>query len=291
MDLSTPAVEISRLVKRYGAIAAVDHLDLAVPSREILALLGPNGAGKSTVAEMMLGLTTPDSGTVSVFGQTARDAVRQGLIGGMLQNGVLLPDSTVLRVLRTMHGLHARPLALDEVIERADLHDILKSSTNRLSGGQAQRVRFALAIMADPRLLLLDEPTVGMDPDARRRFWATMDHFIADGRTVVFATHYLDEADAYAGRIVVMDEGRIVADGTGAAIKSQVGGRQVSFKGDDRDYSALPGVVSTESHGRQHHLRCSDSDAALRALVGYGDVTDIEVTAPRLEDAFLDLVA
>lgn len=162
---------------------------------------------------MVLGLVKPDAGQALVFGATPTDAMRTGTVGAMLQNGTLLWDTPVKSLLAMMHGLHAHPLPVDEVIERADLRDILRTSTSKLSGGQAQRVRFALAIMADPRLLILDEPTVGMDVDARRRFWRTMGDLTSDGRTIVFATHYLDEADEFADRIVVLNHGRVVADG------------------------------------------------------------------------------
>ncbi|MDN5571305.1 MAG: ABC transporter ATP-binding protein [Propionibacteriaceae bacterium] len=288
---NTPAIALTGLTKRYGSLTAVDALDLEVPAGQILALLGPNGAGKSTATEMILGLVTPGAGEVRVNGSAPVDAVRRGEIGAMLQNGSLLADTSVSALLRLMHGLHAHPLPLAEVIERADLASILKSNVGKLSGGQAQRLRFGLAIMGDPRLLILDEPTVGMDVDARRRFWTIMEDLTTGGRTVVFATHYLDEADEFADRIVVLNAGRIVADGSGSQIKAVVGGRQVRFAGPDRDWSALPGVVSARDEAGGWLLTCADSDAALRALVGIAGVRDIEVTAPRLEDAFLELVA
>lgn len=287
---TAPAITASGLTKRYGPLTAVDALDLTVPTGQILAFLGPNGAGKSTTTEMVLGLTRPDAGSVEVFGADPVTAMRGGDVGAMLQNGTLLADTNVRSLIRLMHGLHTHPLPLDEVIERADLSPILKTSTNKLSGGQAQRVRFALAIMPDPRLLILDEPTVGMDVDARRRFWSTMDDLTLDDRTVVFATHYLGEADEFADRIVVINDGRIVADGTGAAIKAVVGGRRVSFTGPARDYAALPGVVSVDRQGDRVLLVCSESDATLRALLTDDGVRDVEVTAPSLEDAFLELV-
>lgn len=288
----TPALAVaaSGLTKRFGAQTAVDALDLEIPAGQILALLGPNGAGKSTTTEMILGLTSPDAGALSVFGADPVTAVRRGEVGAMLQNGALL-DTSVRSLVHTVHDLHVHPLPLAEVIERANLGSLLAKNSTKLSGGEAQRVRFALAIMADPRLLILDEPTVGMDPDARRHFWASMDDLTEDGRTVIFATHYLEEADAFADRIVVLNDGRIVADGTGAEIKSIVGGRRVTFTGPDRDYAGLPGVRTAGRDGARFELICSDSDATLRALLTDADVTGVEVTAPKLEDAFLELVA
>ncbi|MFT4226592.1 ATP-binding cassette domain-containing protein [Micropruina sp.] len=285
------AITLTGLTKTYGTLTAVDALDLAVRAGQIMALLGPNGAGKSTTTEMVLGLTKPDAGTVEVFGADPISAMRRGDVGAMLQNGVLLWDVPVRRLLTLMHGLYAHPLPLDDVIERADLTSILKSNTNKLSGGQAQRVRFALAMMADPGLLILDEPTVGMDVDARRAFWATMDTLTAEGRTVVFATHYLDEADEFADRIVVLNDGRIVADGTGSQIKAVVGGRRIGFTGPARDYAGLPGVAAQEQRGARIVLTSTDSDATLRALLADDAVRDVEVSAPSLEDAFVSLVS
>lgn len=291
--MTTAAIQLTGLTKTYGTLTAVDRLDLDVPAGQILALLGPNGAGKSTATEMVLGLTKPDAGTVRVFGLDPVAAVRAGHTGAMLQNGALLADTTVDRLLRMMHGLHVAPLPLGDVIEMADVGKFLRTSTSKLSGGQAQRVRFAMAIMADPRMVLLDEPTVGLDVDARRRFWQVMDGLTDQGRTVVFATHYLDEADEFADRIVVLDQGRVVADGAGAEIKRRVGGRLISFTGPDRDWTALAAVVGAERDGDRVTLNTSDSDATLRALFtgpDGGTVTDVEVTSPRLEDAFLTLV-
>ncbi|NLT31187.1 MAG: ABC transporter ATP-binding protein [Propionibacterium sp.] len=287
----TPAITITGLTKRFGDLVAVDNLDLHVPAGQILALLGPNGAGKSTTTEAVIGLTPVETGRIEVFGSAPVAAVRRGDTGAMLQNGTLLAETSVRNLLRLMHGLHVHPLPLDEVIERAELGPILRSGVGKLSGGQAQRVRFALAIMGDPRLLILDEPTVGMDVDARRRFWNTMDDLADGGRTIMFATHYLEEADAFADRIVVMNAGRIVADGTGAEIKSIVGGRHIRFTGPDRDWSDLPGVVSAVRENGGWVLNCADSDAALRALVGHDEVRDIDITSPSLEDAFIELVA
>lgn len=285
------AITLTGLTKTYGTLTAVDALDLTVPAGQIMALLGPNGAGKSTTTEMVLGLTKPDAGSVAVFGADPITAMRRGDVGAMLQNGVLLWDVPVRRLLTLMHGLYAHPLPLDEVVERADLGPILRSNTNKLSGGEAQRVRFALAMMTDPRLLILDEPTVGMDVDARRTFWATMDTLTAEGRTVVFATHYLDEADEFADRIVVLNAGRIAADGTGSEIKAVVGGRRIGFAGPARDYAGLPGVVAQEHRGARIVLTSTNSDATLRALLTDPSVRDVEVSAPSLEDAFLSLVS
>ena len=292
-DPHPPAIQLEGVHKAYGTVRAVDGLDLAIAPGEIVAVLGPNGAGKSTTTEMITGLTDPDRGRVTVFGRAPRTAVRQGLVGVMLQAGALLHEATVNDVLRMMHGLHAHPLPLAEVVARADLGTFLKTRTEKLSGGQAQRLRYALAIMADPQLLILDEPTVGMDVEIRRAFWASMRDFIAGGRTVVFTTHYLDEADAEADRIVVLARGRVIADGTPSMIKSRVADRTITLA--ERgvslpDLLTLPAVVSGECSGGRLLLRTTDSDTTLRTLIAqHLAATDIEVVSATLEDAFLTL--
>ncbi len=293
---STPdAIQIRGLSKSYRTVRALRDLDLTVAPGEIVAILGPNGAGKSTTNEMILGLAEPDAGSVSVFGLTPSQAVRRGRVGAMLQNGALLYDASVKDLLRLMYGLQAHPLPMREIIERADLGSFLATKTEKLSGGQAQRLRYALAIMPDPDLLILDEPTVAMDVEIRRAFWESMRDFTAVGRTVLFATHYLDEADAVADRIVVLAQGRVVADGTGAMIKAQVAGRTIGVAEDSVDHrlvAALAGVVKIETVGARLLIHATDSDAVLRALLGQCPrVRDIEVNSAKLEDAFLALTA
>jgi ABC-2 type transport system ATP-binding protein len=290
---AVPAIALEGLHKTYGPVRAVDGLDLTIAAGEIVAVLGPNGAGKSTTTEMITGLTDPDRGRVEVFGRPPRTAVRDGLVGVMLQGGALLHEATVKDVLALMHGLHAHPLALDEVIERADLSTFLKTKTEKLSGGQAQRLRYALAIMADPQLLILDEPTVGMDVEIRRAFWASMREFISGGRTVLFATHYLDEADAEADRIVVLARGRLIADGTPSMIKSRVADRTITLSEQGVDLAALrllPAVITADTAGGRVLLRTTDSDATLRALIAaHPGAADLEIVSASLEDAFLTL--
>lgn len=290
-----PAVALTDLRRSFGTVRAVDGVSLTVAPGEVVALLGPNGAGKSTTVDMLLGLTRPDSGTVTLFGLEPREAVRRGLVGAMLQTGALLPDVTVGQLVATVAGLQGRPSSPARALELAGIADLAKRSTNKLSGGQVQRVRYALAIVADPDLLLLDEPTVAMDVTTRRAFWATMREYTAEGKTVVFATHHLEEADAYADRVVLMRAGRVVADGTAAQVKNSVSGRVVSFalpRDAAADLAALAGVSGVETRGERHLLRSADSDATLRALLTQlPDAHDIEVTGVDLEDAFLALTA
>ncbi len=291
--LDQPAVTLTDLHRRFGPVIAVDGVTLEVPAGQIVAVLGPNGAGKSTVNEMILGLVAPDRGRVRVFGGDPSAVLREGRLGAMLQGGALLAEATARDMLRLMHGLYPRPLPLGEVIDRADCGDFLSTRTDRLSGGQAQRLRYALALLPDPDLLILDEPTVAMDVDARRRFWHSMRAFIDTGRTVLFATHYLEEADEMADRVVLLARGRVVADGTGTQIKASVGGRTVSFTRTDPDpvlLCRLPGVTGVSTSGSRVHLQTTASDDCLRALLaGHLDAYDIEVSAPKLEDAFTQL--
>jgi ABC-2 type transport system ATP-binding protein len=190
----TAALELRGLTRSYGQVRALDGLDLEIRPGEIVALLGPNGAGKTTAMEMMVGLATPDAGTVRVLGADPVTATRTGLIGTMLQAGALLPDQRVRTMLRLLHSLQAHPMPMADVVDQADIADLMARKIGALSGGQAQRVRFAIALLGDPQVLLLDEPTVGMDIGARRAFWDQMREVAASGRTVVFATHHLEEA-------------------------------------------------------------------------------------------------
>jgi ABC-2 type transport system ATP-binding protein len=291
--LTTAAVELRGLTKRYGPVVAVDSLDLRLEPGEVVALLGPNGAGKSTTVDMLLGLTRPDAGEVRLYGQTPREAVDQGLVGAMLQNSELPDDVTVAELVELYATLHRAPLRVDEALSRAGVADLAKRRTSALSGGQQQRVRFALSIVSDPALLVLDEPTAAMDVQGRRDFWAAMRELAATDRTVVFATHYLEEADDFADRIVLLRSGRVVADGTGSEIKATVSGRVLRATVPGATHhalAALPGVAECEVRGEVVVLRCTDSDIALRALLTtHPGARDLEVTSLGLEEAFMAL--
>jgi ABC-2 type transport system ATP-binding protein len=283
------------LTKSYGPVRAVAGIDLDIVAGETVALLGPNGAGKSTTIDMLLGLTRPDAGEVAVFGRTPEEAVRAGLVGAMLQSGGLISEVSVRELVVLAASLYPAPMPVDEVLERADLTELADRRTTKLSGGQTQRVRFALSLVPDPELLVLDEPTAAMDVESRRRFWASMRQLAAAGRTVLFATHYLDEADEYADRIVLMAQGRVVADGPSTAIKAVVGGRTIraTLPGvPEAVLAALPGVSAAERHGESVRLTCTDSDLALRALLGTQPAArDLEVGGADLEDAFVALTS
>jgi ABC-2 type transport system ATP-binding protein len=274
-------------------VQAVDGVDLLVAPGEVVALLGPNGAGKSTTVDMLLGLTRPDQGEARIFGRSPRDAVTAGDVGAMLQDGALLEDATVGETVGLVAALHRSPLPVAEALRRAGVAELAGRRCNKLSGGQQQRVRFAVAIVSDPDLLVLDEPTVGMDVAARRSFWHSMREFSDAGRTVLFATHYLEEAQEFADRVVLMRSGRITADGSVAEVRATVAGRTlraVVAGARESALAALPGVTAVELRGDQATLACADSDTALRALLAaHPTAHDIEITAVGLEEAFLAL--
>ena len=268
-------------------------IDVSIARGETVALLGPNGAGKSTTIDMLLGLARPDSGTVSVFGSEPGDAIAAGVVGAMLQTGSLIPDLSVRELVSMVAALYPNPLDVEEALELTGIVGFAERRTQKLSGGETQRARFAIALVSNPELLVLDEPTAAMDVEGRRAFWETMREFAAGGRTVLFATHYLEEADAYADRAVLMARGVIVADGPTTEIKGMVGARTVraTLPGADRGRLArLAGVSHAELHGDIGILTCSDSDAAIRALLAeFPAARDIEITGAGLEQAFLAL--
>jgi len=289
-------VRLTDLVKSYGDVHAVRGVTLSIRPGETVALLGPNGAGKSTTIDMMLGLTRPDSGTVTLFGSTPPEAVRAGVVGGMLQTGSLLGFLSVRELVTMVASLYPHPLDVSEALRLTGTTEIADRLATKLSGGQTQRVRMAIALVGDPDLLVLDEPTAALDVESRRDFWTAMRAVAAGGKTVVFATHYLEEADAYADRIVLMARGLVVADGPPTEIKARVGGRTIraTLPGiDQAALASLPGVTRADKRGDAFVLTCPDSpasDAALRELlVRYPTTSDIEVRGAGLEEAFLDL--
>ncbi|HZO98029.1 MAG TPA: ABC transporter ATP-binding protein [Gaiellaceae bacterium] len=288
-----PGIELEEVVKSYGEVHAVRGVDLRVERGETVALLGPNGAGKSTTVDLVLGLLEPDGGRVSVFGRPPSEAVGAGLVAAMLQTGGLVRDLRVRELVELVASLYPHPLGVDEALELAGLSGLAGQLTQRLSGGETQRVRFALALVANPELLVLDEPTVALDVESRRDFWHTMREFAARGKTVLFATHYLEEADAHADRVVLMARGLVVAAGPPGEIKALVGSRTIraTLPGAGLDGLArLPGVARAERHGDAVVLSCSDSDAAIRALLAaHPEARDIEIAGAGLEEAFLQL--
>src|ERR1700712_1181884 len=222
------AVDLDGVVKRFGAVPPAAGLSLRIRPGEVVALLGPNGAGKTSTVDMLLGLSRPTEGSAQVYGRPPHDAVALGLVSAVMQTGGLLKDYTVEETVKLTAVLFGRPAgAVDEALERAGIADIRKRLVGKCSGGQQQRLRFAMALLPDPELLILDEPTTGMDVSGRHDFWTAIREDARGGRTVIFATHYLEEADAYADRVVFVRRGRVVADGTAAEVKAMASGRTI----------------------------------------------------------------
>jgi ABC-2 type transport system ATP-binding protein len=291
--MSEPAVDFRGVSKAYGSVTAVDGLDLTIGVGETVALLGANGAGKSTVVGLMLGLLRPDAGTVKVLGIRPREVVALGRIGVMLQDGGLMPGVTVRGLLGLAVALYSHPRSVERLLSDTGLTGLSGRRVDRLSGGQVQRLRFAVAIAGEPDVLVLDEPTAAMDVESRREFWTHIRAYAASGRTVLFATHYLEEADENADRIVLLAGGRIVTDGTPAEIKAAGGDRTIRFTVADAlpmGLDLLPGVSSVELHGTVATLRTADPEATLRALLAEHDrVPDLEVGGVGITDAVLAL--
>ena len=292
---AVPAAVLRGLTKRFGPVTAVAGLDLTIETGEVVAFLGPNGAGKTTTIDMLLGLARPDEGGVEVCGLTPRQAIAEGRVAAVMQTGGLLKDLTVAETVRLTAALFAHTRPVDEVLERAGIAEIADRRVNKCSGGQQQRLRFAMALLPEPDLLVLDEPTTGMDVEGRREFWNAIRRDADRGRTVLFATHYLEEADAYADRIVLVSRGRIVADGTAAEIKARSIGRVLTTTWDDVSTAdavalrQLPGVDDVELRGDTVVVRAKDSDAVARHLLTATPARDLQITSRGLEDAFLAL--
>lgn len=296
-----PALVLAGVRRHYGTgdrrVDAVAGLDLTVNRGEIVALLGPNGAGKTTTLDMLLGLTPPSEGRVTVLGQTPARATASGAIAAVLQTGGLLSDLSVRETVEVIASLHGREALgrVTETLERADLHTLARRRVSKCSGGEQQRVKFALALVADPDILVLDEPTAGMDVTARRRFWDVMRADADAGRTIVFATHYLEEAEQFARRTIVMNRGRIVADAPTDRLRASLGARTLSATLPTVSVRALlevlqarPDVTDLRVDAGRVSLRAADSDAVASALLASG-AHDLEIVAPTLETAFTTL--
>ena len=258
-------------------VVAVDDVDLTIEPGEIVAFLGPNGAGKTTTVDMLLGLTTPDAGTIEVYGTAPAEAVRAGRVSAVMQTGGLLNDFTVAETVQAIAALHGRPDRVDVVLERARLTEIAGRRVEACSGGEQQRLKFALALVPDPALVILDEPTTGMDVGARQAFWETMRADAALGRTIVFATHYLAEADEFAERTVLMNHGRIVHDAATTDVRAAYGGRTLTFR-PPADVVGADGIDPAWL-------------ARVRQVLEPLGVGDVEVSAASLEAAFLALTS
>lgn len=304
MSIATvPAIDLAGVSKIFRPVGrppveAVRGVDLRIGRGEIVAFLGPNGAGKTTTLDMVLGLTDPTSGKISIYGRKARAAVLDGKVSAVLQSGGLLHDLSVRETVQVIASTYRDPQPVDEVIDRAGLSALAHRRVSKCSGGEQQRLRFALALLPNPDLLVLDEPTAGMDVGARHEFWATMRNEVEGGRTVVFATHYLEEANTFAERIVMIARGEVVADGSTAEIRARAAGRTVTAHLDPsyarESVAALerrPDVTGVSLAGDRVTVRTGDSDAVALALLSELGGTGLEITTGSLDDAFLALTA
>jgi ABC-2 type transport system ATP-binding protein len=289
-----PAIALREVRKNFGSVQAVRGIDLDISSGEVVAFLGPNGAGKTSTIDIILGLSQANAGTVAVYGMHPRQAISRGLVSAVLQTGGLLKDFTVAETVEYTASLFTNTRPVAEVLQRAGITSIADRLVGKCSGGEQQRLRFAMALLPDPELLILDEPTTGMDVEGRRSFWSAIRQDAARGRTVLFATHYLEEADAYADRIILLRHGKVVADGTSSEVKAMAAGRTVRVTMADPNQAALlaiPGVESVEVRGETVLLHASDSDAVARYLLTQTPARDMEITTRGLEDAFIALTS
>jgi ABC-2 type transport system ATP-binding protein len=279
-------LELRDVRKTFGDIAALRGVSFAIAPGEIVALLGPNGAGKTTSLEIALGLRSANSGTVALFGGSPRDAQMRMRLGVTPQNTGFPDNLTVGEIGGLVAAHYPHPAAIEDALGSAGLGDLISRRIGTLSGGQQQRIAVALAFIGNPDLVVLDEPTTGVDVEARRRLWESIGQYAQGGRCVLFTTHYLEEAEALATRVVVIDRGVVRFDGTPGALREQFGLRRLSYVG---EALAFPATTITRVDGRTV-VTTSDTDAYVRALVAAdAPFAQLEVTVSSLEDAFLSM--
>src|SRR6202048_4721381 len=284
-------VELIDAHKRYGSVEAVKGVSLAIEQGELVAMLGPNGAGKTTCISLMLGLRKPSSGQAKLFGLAPTDRRARSLCGVMLQESGVPGTLKVKELVDLFRSYYPNPLPAERAIGMAGLEEQADRQAQKLSGGQLQRLYFALAVCGDPQVIFLDEPTVGLDVEARRAFLESIRSFAGEGKTIILTTHYLEEADELAERVVVIDRGGVVADAPPAEIKSRVAGKRVSFLGQcsESDFRGLP-YSNLEVDGERVRLLSSAPEELLRELFRRGaEIRDLQVVGADLEEAFLDL--
>jgi ABC-2 type transport system ATP-binding protein len=286
---------LANVTKTYDEnVVALRDVSLAINPGQLTALLGPNGAGKTTAVKLLLGLAAPTSGIARVFNADPRDAVNRARTGAMLQVARVPETLRVREHVKLFSTYYPDPLPFEQVVAAAGLTGIESKKFGDLSGGQKQRVLFALAICGNPDLLILDEPTVGLDVEARRAMWTQIRSFVAKGKSILLTTHYLEEADALADRVVVIDRGRIIAEGSPAEIKTRAAGKRIRVRTRLTldEVRALPCVASAANGGGTIEIATTSSDEVLRALLARdASLADIEITSAGLEDAFLALTA
>ncbi|MFP7696355.1 ABC transporter ATP-binding protein [Trueperella sp. LYQ143] len=288
------AIELTHISKRYCNVQAVNDLSLTVHPGEVIALLGPNGAGKTTTIDIALGMITSDSGSATLFGMDPHTAIRRGLVGVVQQSDTLRGEMTVAQMVKMIAATHGKPRSVDEVFAATGIAHLANRKVQKCSGGEKQRIRLAIALLSDPFLLILDEPTTGMDVDGRREFWEFMEREARRGRSIVFATHYLAEAESYAARTIIMRNGEIIADGSTAALRdsfahytllASYSGEEAALKnvlaGCDCEVVCEPGKVK---------ITGKDLDEVARIALGVPGIRHVTITQSSLEDVYTTLV-
>lgn len=268
-------IETQNVSKHFGPVKAVNDVSLSIGRGEIVGLLGRNGAGKTTLVDLILGLTKPTSGTVRAAGMTPAQAVREARIGAVMQTGGLLDTVTVKDTLAMIDSTHRDSIGVEAAIEQANLTEIQDRRVGKCSGGEQQRVRFAIALLGKPEILILDEPTTGMDATSRHEFWDSMRAQAHSGRTIIFSTHYLEEAENLAERIIVLDRGELIADGPTDSLTAGANKKRVTAQ-------SSQGLIDVTTH---------DSDSYVRKLLTETDAHDLTITRTSLEDSFIALTS
>jgi ABC-2 type transport system ATP-binding protein len=288
----TAAAQLIDATKKYGTVEALKGVSLDIGLGEVVAMLGPNGAGKTTSISLLLGLRKPTSGRAMLFGLKPDDLNARSRVGVMLQESGIPSMLKVREIVDLFRSYYSRPMARDRAIGMAGLEEKANALVKELSGGQRQRLYFALAVCGDPEVLFLDEPTVGMDVEGRRSFIARIAEFAQMGRTVVLTTHYLEEADQLAQRVIVIDRGLVIADGSPLEIKSRVAGKRVRFTAvglTEQDLDDLP-ITSSAISDHSVQLLTNQPEAVLRELFRRGiEISNLELSGADLEDAFISL--
>ena len=286
------ALRTEALSKSFKQVRAVHNLSLSIKRGEVVALLGPNGAGKTTTIDMILGLGSPDAGSIEVCGMTPRRAIEHGKVSAMMQTGGLLPNITVRETVKLIASFYPNALSPQEALERAGATNFADRMVKKCSGGQQQKLRFAMALINNPELIILDEPTAGVDVEARRDFWAAMRADASQGRTIILATHYLEEADDFADRIVMMNRGEIVADGTPRELRAAGSGRTLcatltAQPSDVEDALHAFPLTSLDMRANDFTLVAEDTDEIAASLISRGLARDLTIATRSLDDAFV----
>ncbi|HEK9100954.1 ABC transporter ATP-binding protein [Bacillus pfraonensis] len=289
-------IEVNSVSKTFKHKKAVNNVSFHVEKGQIVALLGPNGAGKTTTISMMLGLKDPSEGGISVFGKSPKHRDVRNRLGAMLQEVSVIDSISVGEAIDLFRSYYMNPVAKETLLQLSNLESEIKQRCEKLSGGQKRRLNFALALAGNPDLLFLDEPTVGMDITSRKNFWETIRKLASEGKTIILTTHYLEEADALANRILLFANGKVIADGTPEEMKATISQKTISFYSKENIPTGLlkelPHVTGVKSHEGRFILTTGDTDATLQAIYQKSlPVTDVSVERGSLDEAFEQFVA